>query len=145
MSKEKEKVSFEFSAGGLVFDEAARKLALVRVKNLQGEIVWTFPKGHIEKGETAPEAALREVREETGWACEIRRPFEKVQYWFRREGGLVKKSVTWFLMAPVKREGAHDADEILEIRWADLAEARELVSYRSDITLLEKFSAEASP
>src|SRR5438876_1148461 len=95
-----EKVTFEFSAGGVVYDPAAQKLLLIQVKNLQDQVVWTFPKGHIEKGETEEQAALREVQEETGWSCAILQPFHKVQYWFKKKGQLIKKSVTWFLMKP---------------------------------------------
>lgn len=132
-------VNFEFSAGGVVFDRSLEKLLLVQVKNLQGKVVWTFPKGHIEKGETADQAALREVQEETGWLCAIEAPLHKVQYWFKREGGLIKKTVTWFLMNPKERLGSHDPQEIMDLKWATLPETRELITYKSDNELLEKF------
>ncbi len=132
-------MTFEFSAGGLVFDAVLKKVLLVQVKNLQDHVVWTFPKGHIEKGETAEQAALREVREETGWSCLIQAPLHKVQYWFRRDGSLVKKTVTWFLMAPKERLGAHDPKEIMDLCWASGPEAQRLVSYRSDVELLNRF------
>ncbi len=111
---------------------------MVKVENLEGDQLWTFPKGHIEKGEKAPEAALREVEEETGYRCEIIRPFERVQYFFRRNGELTKKTVTWFLMRPLEKTGAHDADEILETEWVSLEEARKRAKYKSDKTLLAK-------
>ena len=110
--------NFERSAGGLVLKSALlnqfkesvstkrvgqwiilgkMKLLMVKVKNLKGQIVWTFPKGHIEKGESVEDAALREVTEETGWKCRILRVdgsyFEKVQYFFKRKSTLVKKEV----------------------------------------------------
>ena len=49
----------EVSAGGLVLKRDLLKILMVRVKNLKGEKVWTFPKGHLEKGETARQAALK--------------------------------------------------------------------------------------
>jgi 8-oxo-dGTP pyrophosphatase MutT (NUDIX family) len=130
------KARFEFSAGGVVQEED--KLLLVKVENLEGQIAWTFPKGHIEKGEKAPEAALREVEEETGYRCEIVKPFDKVQYWFKREGNLVKKTVTWYLMTPLKKTGTHDPEEILETRWVTMAEADKLAKYKSDKQILAK-------
>src|SRR5262245_15163023 len=59
----------EVSAGGIVQRDG--ELLLVKVKNLKGQVVWTFPKGHIEKGETLEQTAEREVLEETGWRCQV--------------------------------------------------------------------------
>ena len=111
---------------------------MVRVKNLEGDRIWTFPKGHIEKGETAPEAALREVEEETGYRCEIVKPFERVQYYFQREDKITKKTVTWFLMTPVAKTGVHDPEEILETEWVTMEEAHKRATYKSDKKLLAK-------
>src|SRR5882762_2462594 len=124
------KARFEYSSGGVVRDGEA--LLMVKVENLEGQLAWTFPKGHIEKGEKAPDAALREVEEETGYLCEILKPFDKVQYWFKRDGQLVKKTVTWFLMKPVKKTGTHDPEEIKETRWVSMDEAAKLATYKSD-------------
>jgi bis(5'-nucleosidyl)-tetraphosphatase len=130
------KTRFEFSAGGVVREGA--HVLMVKVENLEGQIAWTFPKGHIEQGEKAPEAALREVQEETGYLCEIVQPFEKVEYFFKREGQLIKKAVTWFLMKPLKKTGTHDAEEILETRWVTMQEAADLISYKSDKQILSR-------
>lgn len=127
---------FEYSAGGIV--QEGTHLLMVKVQNLEGHVVWTFPKGHIERGEKAAEAALREVEEETGYRCEIIKPYDRVQYWFKQEGQLIKKTVTWFLMKPLEKVGTHDAQEILETRWVSLEEALELSRYKSDKKLLAK-------
>jgi 8-oxo-dGTP pyrophosphatase MutT (NUDIX family) len=135
------KTRFEYSSGGVVRDGS--NLLMVKVENLEGELAWTFPKGHIEKGEKARDAALREVEEETGYRCEIIKPFDKVQYWFKRDGQLVKKMVTWFLMKPLKKTGTHDAEEILETRWVPMEEASTIVKYKSDKQILSKLMAKA--
>jgi len=114
---------------------------MVKVENLEGEQLWTFPKGHIEPGEKAPEAALREVQEETGYVCRILKPFERVQYYFQRDGELTKKTVTWFLMEPLKKSGIPDADEILETEWVSLEEAQKRAKYKSDKKLLAKLKS----
>src|SRR5580693_10613141 len=103
----KPRTQFEFSAGGIVQDGA--NLLMVKVQNLEGAQIWTFPKGHIEKGEKPEQAALREVEEETGYRCEIVKPFDRIQYWFKREKQLTKKTVTWFLMKPLEKTGTFDA------------------------------------
>jgi 8-oxo-dGTP pyrophosphatase MutT (NUDIX family) len=135
-TKKPPKSRFEFSAGGIVREGV--NLLMVRVQNLEGQKIWTFPKGHIEKGEKAPQAALREVEEETGYQCDIVKPFERVQYYFRRDDQVTKKTVTWFLMAPVKKTGTHDPEEILETEWVSMEEALKRVKYKSDKQLLAK-------
>lgn len=57
---------FVRSAGGLVFDESGRVLLVERADGGYG-----LPKGHVEPGETAEQAAVRELREETGYVVEI--------------------------------------------------------------------------
>jgi len=111
---------------------------MVKVQNLEGDRIWTFPKGHIEKGEKAPQAALREVEEETGYRCEIVKPFERVQYYFQRGEQLTKKTVTWYLMKPVQKTGTHDSQEILETEWVAMEEALKRAQYKSDKKLLVK-------
>ena len=58
----------EFSAGGLVVDLAGAvpRGALIGRTDRHGRLLWSLPKGHIEAGETAEQAAVREVEEETG-------------------------------------------------------------------------------
>jgi 8-oxo-dGTP pyrophosphatase MutT (NUDIX family) len=126
----------ETSAGGVVLQEDS--VLLVKVENLQGLIVWTFPKGHLEKGETAAQAALREVREETGWLCRIKKPFGQVRYFFQRNGRLVNKTVRWFLMEPLEKKGESDPNEILDCRWFPLPEAADLLVYKSDREIMGK-------
>jgi 8-oxo-dGTP diphosphatase len=125
----------EFSAGGLVVDAAGRVL-LIRARDLRARPVWTLPKGTLAPGETSAAAALREVREETGWRCELVRPLEPVTYWFQRDGGRVRKTVSWFLMRPVEKAGDHD-HEVDEVAWADRAEALARLRYESDRRLVE--------
>ena len=133
------KTLFEFSAVGIVRQDD--KLLMVKVRNLEGQEIWTFPKGHIEKGEKAAEAALREVEEETGYRCEIEKPFERVQYWFKRDSSLTKKTVTWFLMKPLEKTGEVDADEILEAQWVSYDEAIKMARYKSDKKILAMLDA----
>ena len=141
----KKEVQKEVSAGGLVMRDG--EVLLVKVENLMGRVVWTFPKGHLELGETAVQAALREVREETGWECKIAgqgapdapaKPFMVSRYFFQRERRLVSKEVYWYLMDPVSKVGESDPEEILEARWFPEPEARDILQYKSDLDLLSR-------
>ena len=81
----------EFSAGGVVTENG--RALLIRMRTLAGRLVWTFPKGHVEPGETPEAAALREVLEETGCACRITGELMTARYSFTRAGRPVDKQV----------------------------------------------------
>lgn len=125
----------EFSAGGVVIKN--KKFLLIRVKNLSGKIVWTFPKGHIEKGETMKTAALREVAEETGFLCRIIKPLGNARYNFKRENKRVDKKVVWFLMKPFKKIAEHD-NEVLKTMWVGADRVRKYLKYPSDLKIINK-------
>jgi ADP-ribose pyrophosphatase YjhB (NUDIX family) len=131
----------EFSAGGVVRRDG--KLLLVKVTNLKGEQVWTFPKGHLEGKETPLQAALREVEEETGWRCRSKGKLMTVAYKFQRQGRLVDKKVDWFLMEPQEKTGEPDAVEVLETAWVADSDAASKLAYPSDHRLLEKLEAKS--
>ena len=96
----------QFSAGGLVVDDRGQIL-LIRARDLRNQPVWTLPKGALNPGESSADAAIREVREETGWRCEVVRELTAVTYWFQRNGQRIRKNVRWYLMRPLEK-GDHD-------------------------------------
>ncbi|MBI4057096.1 MAG: NUDIX domain-containing protein, partial [Elusimicrobia bacterium] len=128
----------EFSCGGIVSQQG--KVLVVNVKNLKGDRLWTFPKGHIEENETPREAALREVEEETGYRCRILKPLSTVRYFFKRGEALVQKKVQWFWMTPGMRVGHPDGAEVFEARWVSLGKAENMLQYPSDHKLLKEVS-----
>ncbi len=126
----------EFSAGGVVVKDG--KVLMIHVRTLSGKKVWTFPKGHIEKGESREEAALREVEEETGVRAKIKDELGNFTYFFRdKDGKLVKKTVYWFLMEPVEEAEIKTPEEVIEVRWVELDEAKKLVQYDSDKRIIQ--------
>jgi 8-oxo-dGTP pyrophosphatase MutT (NUDIX family) len=127
----------EFSAGGVVVDDHGRIL-LIRARDLRNRAVWTLPKGALAAGESNEEAALREVREETGYRCEVVRELPAVTYWFQRDGRRVRKTVHWYLMRPLEKVGDHD-HEVDEVRWVDRDEALTRLRYDSDRKLVASF------
>jgi hypothetical protein len=64
----------------------------------------------------------------------------KSEYFYRRGDKLVRKTVRWFLMEPVKKEGGHD-HEIDDVRWLPVKEAIDALSYDSDRKLVETAEA----
>lgn len=131
---------FQFSAGGVVIRDG--ECLVIRARNLKGRSVWTFPKGQLQEGEDSRQAAVREVREETGWQCQIERELPRSEYWFQRNGQRIKKTVHWFRMLPIEQVGKPDF-EVEEARWMPIEEARTRLTYRSDRQLLEAAIASA--
>ena len=127
----------EYAAGGIVGRKG--KVLLVKVTNLKGEVVWTFPKGHLEKNETPLKAALREVEEETGWKCRKIGPLALVKYSFNRNGRPVSKKVRWYRMEPLEKTGKHDANEIMKTKWVISTRAAKMLSYPSDLKLIRRY------
>ena len=96
--------------GGVLVREDG-KILLRERKGHYGGYVWTFPKGRADAGESGREAALREVREETGYRARI----------------TARPTTAFFLMAPVGAQGPVGAETAATI-WVDLAQAKALVS-----------------
>jgi 8-oxo-dGTP diphosphatase len=102
---------------------------------------WAFPKGAMEKGETPPVTALREIAEETGLPAEALRvtgALPSIEYAFRWEGRLVFKTVHNFLVALTANAPFHpQLSEVEEARWFAPAEARRVLSFKNSLTTLD--------
>lgn len=97
-----------------------------------GSKVLCLPKGHLDPGESAQQAAQREVREETGVEAELVADLGEVRYWYRRGGRSVPKSVRFFLFRYASGDTADHDDEVEEARWMDLREAERALSYEGE-------------
>ena len=89
---------------------------------------WSFPKGKLEEGESFEEAALREVGEETGLSCRLRRFIGHTEY-IDRKGR--PKAVAYWVMEALGGAFTPNA-EVDELRWVDLPDATRMLSYPRD-------------
>lgn len=127
----------EISAGGVVVrDEQVVVIVPTRLAG-DGSRVLALPKGHVDPGENALQAAIREVREETGIVAEPLRELGESRYWYRRDGRSVGKTVTFYLFAYVSGDTADHDDEVLEARWIDLREALTELSYEGERSMIQ--------
>jgi mutator protein MutT len=124
--------SEERSAGGVVVRGEETLVIVPRRRGADGARVLALPKGHIDPGETALQAAVREVREETGVDAEPLRDLGEVHYFYRREGRTVPKSVVFFLLRYVSGNTDDHDDEVEEARWMALAEAADALTYEGE-------------
>jgi 8-oxo-dGTP pyrophosphatase MutT (NUDIX family) len=126
----------EFSAGGVTVRNFRGRpfVAAVRVK---GGTVLALPKGQIDQGERAVEAAAREVREEAGVTGELVEKLGDVRYWYQRDGERVLKVVSFFLFR-YRSGSVRDHDhEVDSAEWVPLEDAPRLLAYKGEREMAE--------
>jgi 8-oxo-dGTP pyrophosphatase MutT (NUDIX family) len=120
----------EFSAGGVVVRRMRGRpfVAVVRVR----DDVLALPKGHPDAGESAADAAWREVREETGLEAELVEKLDDIRYWYVRGGERVMKIVSFFLFRYLRGRVADHDREVQEALWIPLDEAPDRLAYKGE-------------
>ncbi len=97
-----------------------------------GTRVLALPKGHVDPGETAVEAAAREVREEAGVEVDLVGELGDVHYVYMRGGRRVAKRVTYFAFRYLTGDPDDHDHEVEEARWMPLREAARALTYAGD-------------
>ena len=126
---------FEKSCGGVIFIKENGKRKYLILKHCAGGH-WSFPKGHIEKGETEEETALREIFEETGLYIILFNDFRYSMQYSPKEG--VLKNVIYFIGETISTSVRCQIEEIEDFKWLDFDEAYELLMYENDKNLLNE-------
>jgi 8-oxo-dGTP pyrophosphatase MutT (NUDIX family) len=119
----------ETSAGGVIYRRGTSGVQVLLIRDRYRH--WGFPKGHVEREESAPEAALREVEEETG-LTELRLGPQllTIDWFFRFRGRLIHKYCHFYLIESPSGDTAPQLEEgITECVWLPLEEAIRSISY----------------
>jgi ADP-ribose pyrophosphatase YjhB (NUDIX family) len=129
----------ETSAGGLVVDraEGSPRAALIGRLDRRGRLLWSLPKGHLEAGETAEDAAVREVEEETGIRGRVLAPLGTIDYWFVADDRRIHKTVHHYLLEADGGELSDTDLEVDEVAWVPMGELAARLAYAGERRLAE--------
>ena len=132
----------ETSAGGVIYrwDGHTAHVLLIRDRYQH----WGFPKGHLEGAETAADAALREVAEETGLReLRLGPQLRTIDWYFRFRGRLIHKYCHFYLIEAPTGDTCPQADEgITACAWVPLPDALRQISYDNARAVLRVAAAE---
>jgi 8-oxo-dGTP diphosphatase len=121
------------AAGGVVWRRSPTGRIEVLLVHRPRYDDWSVPKGKLDPGEDHATAAVREVEEETGLRCSLGPELWSTSYVDRK--GRPKRVRYWAMTA----SGGEfvPTDEVDEVRWVLLEEAKSLLSYARDTDVLE--------
>jgi len=142
----------QYSAGGVVYRQHNSQINICFIKDSYG--AWTFPKGHIENGESPEQAAKREIAEETGIPIdrlELKADLGEISYWFTsdfardkigsdQEGPItIHKNVCYYLFeVPYDTKLSHQIEEVEAADWVPLAKIDEMNGYEDNLPIVTK-------
>lgn len=128
-------MTMEKSCGALVFRRFHGNTELLLIKHANGGH-WSFPKGHVEPGETEEETALREIKEETGIDVIIDPSFREVISYSPKKDA--QKDVIYFIARAQNYDYTPQEEEISQIKWVEINRAHTILTYDNDKQLVNK-------
>jgi len=122
------------SAGGVIFRRVNGKFEVALILH-KGD--WCLPKGLVEGNETFEQAALREVREETGLNGELVDKIGETSYSFVQEKRYFKTVHFYLLKLVGGSTDSHDS-EVYRVKWFSISDALQVLTYVKEREILAK-------
>ena len=122
----------EPTAGGVIFRHSAKDPKIIEILLIQdSKQRWTIPKGHIEEGETARQAAEREIREETGLVhMKVLDWLGRINFRYRRNSSLVLMTTEIFLVKAEGQSGSVKKEKwMASLAWLPAPAALDKIEY----------------
>ena len=124
----------EKSCGALVYRYEGDRLMLLLLRHRHGGH-WSFPKGHVELGETEVQTAEREVQEETGLRVKVDDGFRAENAYMTRAD--TRKQVVYFIATADDQPLVAQRGEVREVRWEPVEKAPRRLTYAGDREILK--------
>ena len=126
------------SAGGVVFRKKGKDIDVLLIRDSYGKIA--FPKGHVERGETQEQAALRETAEEVNLEkLKVIRKIGSNSFWFTQDGERIYKTVHYFLIESEDAAAEPSPQwEIDKCFWVRLEEFPKMETYKNLESIVKK-------
>jgi 8-oxo-dGTP diphosphatase len=128
-------------AAGAVCWRMVDGVARILVVHRESRADVSLPKGKVDPGETLPETAVREIREETGLSIVLGAPLGTVEYVIPTG----RDKVVYYWSAEVDDHALELArfvpnDEIAALEWLPIDKARKKLSYEHDVDVVDRFA-----
>ena len=124
----------EKSCGAVVYKKKEDGVVFLIEHMALGHV--SIPKGHVEKGETETQTALREIKEETNLDVSLDTGFRNVITYSPRQG--VVKDVVFFIAEAVSDELINQECEVSGLEWLLYEDAQKVLTFESDRETLRK-------
>ena len=116
-------MTYEKSCGAIIFND---KNEVLLIQQNSGN--WGFPKGHMEKGETEVQTAIREIKEETNVDIEINEKYRYEILYLQRED--MTKTVVYFVAKEINNNEIKLQDiELQNYKWTKPEEVANTLTY----------------
>jgi 8-oxo-dGTP diphosphatase len=126
-----------FAAGAVCWREVEGQLRVAMIHRSRYDD-WSWPKGKVDPGESLPEAAVREIREETGLKIRLGAPLRVQSY--KLDNGADKEVHYWAAKvsdSSLAKSTFKPDDEVESVVWVTVDEARDKLTYPHDKECLD--------
>lgn len=128
-------MQYEKSCGAIVYRKYHGNTEILLIRHINSGH-WSFPKGHMEEGETEIQTAKREVLEETSVRIFIDPTFHESVHYSPRPG--VNKEVVYFVARADNTKFSPQKEEVSDIKWVELENAVRVLTYENDKSIVAK-------
>lgn len=125
----------EKSCGAICYQKSDDKIEILLIKHRYGGH-WSFPKGHVEKGEDEETTAMREVREESGAEIKILDGYREINTYSPSKGAI--KDVIIFVAQIIGGRLSPQPEEVSEVAMLSYDAALERLTFETDRLMLTK-------